>query len=98
MPRLIGPFIVRVRNHLAETFVDACRSTERLDDAALAVWEALQRARCLSEVVTPCACSDGCRRRAPVQDQGADDVAALSAVDRCGRDAAAPASLIAGRR
>ena len=51
VPRLIAPFIARVTNQLAETFVEACRTTETLDAAALAWWEALQCARCLSEVV-----------------------------------------------
>ena len=50
VPRLIAPVIARVTNHLAETFIDTCRSKETLDDGALAWWEALQCARCLSEV------------------------------------------------
>ena len=50
VPRPIAPVIARVTNHLAATFIDACRSKQTLDDAALAWWEALQCARCLSEV------------------------------------------------
>ena len=50
VPRMIAPVIARVTNRLAETFVGACRSTETLDDSALDWWEALQCARCLSEV------------------------------------------------
>ena len=50
VPRLIAPVIARVTNHLAETFIDTCRSKETLDHGALAWWEALQCARCLSEV------------------------------------------------
>ena len=51
VPRPIAPIIARVTNHLADTFVATCRSTEMLDDSALRWWEALQCARCLSEVV-----------------------------------------------
>lgn len=51
VPRLIAPIIARVTNHLAETFVGACRETEDLDEAAIEWWEALQCARSLSEVV-----------------------------------------------
>ncbi len=57
VPRLIAPVIACVTNHLADTFVAACRGQGPLDDASLAWWEALQYARCLAELaharVTP---------------------------------------------